>query len=265
MNSSIRFNHHIGLILCLVSLFRLGNGGEVMDPKNTVVADYDPESDWSFEFMPYLWAASVEGSNAIGNLSTSYTYDFDELLKDLNMTAMFVGGFKYKRLGFIADFQYLKVSPGRPTRGPVFGNVSLTLEQTSLALLGSYDLIANDRFTFAIIGGARYLNVDTTLTVSPGVAPVGFSRRSSTTSWDAVGGFRAKYFLDDQWFLSAYGDYGSGDSDQTWQAYGGVGYIINDSWHTSVGYRVLSYETSTARTTANTDTSGIFIGFGYSY
>ena len=215
--------------------------------------------------MPYLWLAGVEGTTSIGNLTSSYTYDFDELFKDLDMAAMFIGGFKYKRIGILADFQYMKVSPGRPTRGPLFGNVNLTLEQTSLTLLGTYDLIANDRFTFTLVGGGRYLNVDTTLTVSPGIVPIGFTRRSVQTSWDAIGGFRAKYFLNDQWFLSAYGDYGSGDSDQTWQAYGGLGYIMNDHWHTSLGYRVLSYDTSNARTRSNQETSGLFLGFGYRY
>jgi hypothetical protein len=249
------------LILCFAAGLELAKAGDFVDAKNAPVA-YEPESDWSFEFMPYLWAAGVEGTSSIGNLSRTYNYDFDDILSDLNMTGMFVTGFKYKRLGFLADFQYLNVSPGRPTRGPVFGNVNLTLEQTSLALLGSYDLIATDDFTFTVVGGARYLNVDTTLSLTPGLVG-GFSRRSTSTSWDPVGGLRAKYFLNEDWFLSAYADYGSGDSDQTWQAYGGIGYIINESWHTSIGYRILSYDTSGPRASSSSDTSGIFIGFGY--
>ncbi|MDF1657145.1 MAG: hypothetical protein P1U58_06005 [Verrucomicrobiales bacterium] len=248
--------------LALITLPLATKAGDPASPKNPAI-DYVQDSDWSFEFMPYLWAAGVEGTSSIGNLTSSYTYDFDEVISDLDMTSMFVGGFKYKRLGFITDFQYLKVSPGRATRGPVFGNVNLTLEQTSLALLGSYDLVSTDRLILSILGGARYLNVDTTLSVTPGLAG-GFSRRSSSQSWDPVGGLRAKYFLNDEWFLSAYGDYGSGDSDQTWQAYGGVGYIINENWHASLGYRVLSYSTSGPRSSSTSDTSGIFLGFGYS-
>ncbi|MDF2376031.1 MAG: DUF481 domain-containing protein [Verrucomicrobiales bacterium] len=252
----------IAIIFTLITAPLIAAAGDPGSPKSPAV-DYVQESDWSFEFMPYLWAAGVEGTTSIGNLTSTYTYDFDELISDLDMTTMFVGGFKYKRLGFLTDFQYLKVSPGRPTRGPVFGDVNLTLEQTSLALLGSYDLIAADRFTLSVLGGARYLNVDTTLSVTPGLAG-GFSRRSSSQSWDPVGGLRAKYFLNDEWFLSAYGDYGSGDSDETWQAYGGVGYIINENWHASLGYRVLSYSTSGPRMSSTSDTSGIFLGFGYS-
>ncbi|MEM7602966.1 MAG: hypothetical protein AAF357_16335 [Verrucomicrobiota bacterium] len=251
-------------LIALVLVFsETALSGDYQTAKNSP-ATYEESSDFSIEFMPYLWAAGVEGSSAIGNLSTSYTYDFDELISDLEMTAMFTTGLKYKRLGFITDFQYLRVSPGRPSRGPVFGNVNLTLEQTSLALLGSYDLVSTERLVFSILAGARYLNVDTTLSVTPGLAG-GFSRRSTSTTWDPVGGFRAKYFLNDEWFLSAYGDYGSGDSEQTWQAYGGVGYIFNENWHASLGYRVTSYETSGPRSTSNSDTKGIFLGFGYTF
>lgn len=239
--------------------------GEPFPDKSPVAVEYAPESDWSFEFMPYMWAAGVDGTTSIGPLTSTFDYGFDEIIKDLDMASMFMGGFKYKRLGFLTDFQYMKVSPRRATRGPVFGDVNLTLEQTSLALLGTYDLIADDRFTFTVVGGARYLNVDTTLTVTPGLVPIGFSRRASQQSWDAVGGFRAKYFLNEQWFLSAYGDFGGSDSDQTWQAYGGVGYLINDQWHSSLGYRILSYDTSTPRTTSNQETGGVFMGFGVRY
>lgn len=44
--------------------------------------------------------------------------------------------------------------------------------------------------------------------------------------------------LDERWFLTGFADFGgSGADNQTWQAYGGLGYNFNDAWSMQVGWR----------------------------
>lgn len=42
--------------------------------------------------------------------------------------------------------------------------------------------------------------------------------------WDAVVGVRGKLNIKDGWYLPCHLDIGTGQSDLTWQALGGVGY-----------------------------------------
>ena len=225
----------------------------------------EAESPWTVEIIPYGWAAGVEGSTAIGRVESDFDIGFDEVFGELDAAFMIAAGIKRGRFGFLTDFQYISVSPSRPTRGPLFDSIGVDYEQTNLNLLLTYDVIADDRLTLTVLAGARYMNIDSTLSVSPGLIQRGFAVSAEQSSWDAVGGLRAKYYLSDRLFLSFYGDAGGSDSESTWQLYGGAGYHLNERLHLALGYRILSYDFEGDVIRHQVDTEGILLGLGLTF
>jgi hypothetical protein len=80
-----------------------------------------------------------------------------------------------------------------------------------------------------VIAGARYL--DLSLDFNLGLQSQRFGRPIGTHAsegvWDAVVGVRGHANPGGNWYLPYHLDIGTGQSDLTWQAAGGVGYRFN--------------------------------------
>ncbi len=74
----------------------------------------------------------------------------------------------------------------------------------------------------------------------PGIL-AGRSAGKNRTWADPVIGARGRAQFGDGFFLNVYGDVGGFgvSSDLTWQAYGGLGYQVNDWFSAQAGYRYL--------------------------
>jgi hypothetical protein len=59
--------------------------------------------------------------------------------------------------------------------------------------------------------------------------------------WDAVAGVRGRAKLDGSWYLPFHLDVGTGESDLTWQAAGGVGYRF-DWGDADLTYRYMAWD-----------------------
>ena len=59
--------------------------------------------------------------------------------------------------------------------------------------------------------------------------------------WDAVVGIRGKFNLAKRWFMPYVLDIGTGDSDYTWHASGGIGYQF-DKFQLLALYRYMHWE-----------------------
>ena len=59
--------------------------------------------------------------------------------------------------------------------------------------------------------------------------------------WDAVISVEGRFGLTDKWYLPYYLDVGTGRSNMTWQAYGGVGYGFGKV-DAVVAYRHIEWE-----------------------
>ena len=68
----------------------------------------------------------------------------------------------------------------------------------------------------------------------------GHSFSDSGSVLDGVIGLRGVTPLSEQWFLTYYADVGTGDTDSTWQALGGLGYRFQ-SVDAVAGYRYLKW------------------------
>jgi hypothetical protein len=73
------------------------------------------------------------------------------------------------------------------------------------------------------------------------VGPAGTITTSDNTS-DAIWGLRGKaFFGNDRWVVPYYIDVGQGTNNQSWQAYGGAGYVFNHGQSIFALYRTLNY------------------------
>jgi hypothetical protein len=81
------------------------------------------------------------------------------------------------------------------------------------------------------------------------------------TEWDAIVGFKGRYYLgaERKWFLPYYADIGTGDSRLTWQINAGVGYQFN--WGSLYAtWRYLDYDFGSGNALQSMNMSGAAIG-----
>jgi hypothetical protein len=113
----------------------------------------------------------------------------------------------------------------------------------ALNLLGAYTVWTDERATLDLLAGARYLELkaEFDLGLSAAGRQVARSRSVLGAVWDGVVGVKGQVKLDDRWYLPFYADVGTGESDLTWQLFGGVGYAF-DWGEVSLVYRHMHWD-----------------------
>jgi len=70
--------------------------------------------------------------------------------------------------------------------------------------------------------------------------------------------------LNEHWYLPYYADIGTGDSDLTWQLFGGIGYMFN--WgDIKLGYRYLKYDQDDDKLLQDFTFDGFLLGVGFRF
>jgi len=234
------FNKIILLVVSFFVLFAVAPG--------SVIAQ---EADWEFGVEIYLWGASVGGETGSGS---DLNVDFEDLVEDLNLGFMGVFGAQKGKWSFLADVIYLDVE-GDTTVGP---GVKLDLELTGWVVTPAvgYNLVETERGRLDILGGARYLYLDTDLRLGSDSFP------DSGSFWDGIVGVRGAVNLTEKWYLPYYLDIGTGESDLTWQALGGVGYKFN-KFDVVVAYRYLYWDFKDGDQLDDLNFHGPYVGFKF--
>ncbi len=78
---------------------------------------------------------------------------------------------------------------------------------------------------------------------------------ASQITWDAIVGAKGRVHLDCGWYHPYYVDVGTGESDFTWQAAGGVGYAFGQA-EVSLVYRYASWDFASGDSLDNVGFSG---------
>jgi hypothetical protein len=221
--------------------------------------------DWKYRAQIYGWFPTLSSETTLpasgGGGSTSL--DVGDYLDSLRF--VFMGTFEARkgRLGLLTDYIYLDFDaekggtrdltlsgPGGLINIPAdaYAGVNLRLRGWAWGLAGTYALVEKPDYEMQLLGGLRYLKIDTTadwnFTGNVGSLPQFVRSGASTVKsdvWDAIIGAKGLVKLGDgTWFVPYYVDIGTGQSDFTWQAMGGIGYRF--SWGELIGaYRHLDY------------------------
>jgi len=245
-------------------------------PNNATAQDAD---NWQFEAILYGWYSGVDGTvkypggpGSGGDIAV----DASDIVENMNMILM--GGFhaKKNRWSIVTDLIYLNADDdanSNLTVGPGSGvpvNASVGMDITTWIVSGGigYDLVQNERWTLALIGGARYLAADVDVTMDiQGPLPFARPPAEKSGSADLLDGFvglRGALMLSGNWYIPYHFDVGAGDSDLTWQAFAGLGYRFG--WgDVRLGYRYLSYEMDDDMLLQELEMSGPILGLGFRF
>lgn len=211
-----------------------------------------PPNDWHFEASILGFAPSLSANVGVLNFPTATAnVGFFTLLDHIE--GLFPVSFVAYNNNFIAgaDVFWYRVG-ANTTFGPgLFGgvNAAMTLNDTIATAYGGVRIpIASPNLSVYGILGARYVDVNASLTLN--VPVVGFSRTASQgKDWiDEIVGVVARYRIDDKWFVKFEADGGGYTGSGTWQVFPAVGYNWNPSFTTSLGFRALyTFEQTEAR------------------
>jgi hypothetical protein len=212
-------------VLHKVGIFTLSFGLLTAVPMLAQAQDTATDDRWKFKAALYLWGAGIQGTTRLGN---QIDVGVDDLFDNLNLA--FMGAFEARKSkwSLAADVIYLDVSADKAgTIGPgIPANADVDMTGWVVNLQGARNVLDAERASVDILAGARYLDFDSKLKLSVGGAPLPSARQSGSV-WDGVIGVKGNVNVTKKWYLPYYLDAGTGQSDLTWQATGGVGYRFN--------------------------------------
>ncbi len=217
-------------------------------------------NNWKTNIALYGWYASIGGDSATGS---EIEVDANDLVDSLDFTFMGSIGFQKGKWSFGTDVLYLEVSDD--INGVVHGTntrVEVALQSWVVTPSVGYDVIDNNKGNLTVLGGARYLSMETDVDLIAG----GGHRRFSDDgdNWDGIIGVKGNLNLQAKWFIPYYLDIGTGDSDFTWQAFTGVGYHFSKV-DFIVGYRYLSWDFDDDSLIDDLNLNGVIAGVKFSF
>lgn len=253
----------ISLLACLLCCINVFASGETVKSNLTITSN-----QWQFELTPYLWMAGLNGHVKIGRLPTE-TIDASptDILKALDFGLMGMLEVHKDYFGFLGDAMYVNLAKTFPSIR--FDSANVKLIQQLYELAGMYRPLETASASLDLVGGARYLNLQSDLSVdaSNPKASVLTSPSIAATAgwWDGFVGIRGLYSLTNHWKLVGYADIGTGGSQMSWQAIAGVNYVFSDNLIGKIGYRILSEDYNKGKLDYNMRMGGFYLGLSIKF
>jgi len=245
-----------------------------------------PDDKWTFQAILYGFFPDIGGSTSFPDRTggSGINVNSDQILSSLNFA--FMGTFEARkgRWGLFTDFIYLDVSGdkngsrdftigGRDVPSSLSANLDLKIKGTLWTIAGEYLAVNEASTTLYVLGGARLLDVKESLSysLSADIGPFTGPGRSGSTDvnesyWDAVVGVKGRYSFGDrrEWSIPFYADIGTGQSDLTYQLFGGLGYQF--SWGSVLGgWRYLDYNFKSSSRIESLNFNGPMIGVAFNW
>ncbi|WP_295315401.1 hypothetical protein [Roseobacter sp.] len=217
--------------------------------------------DWEFTASFYLYMAETETGVGGNNITLS----FSDALDNLDFAGM--GSFEASRgpWTLLADYMLTDLSFGTDTPGPVFSGVNTNAKTQIATFVALLDVHEAQGSTFAIGGGVRWFDTDTTITFLPG--PGAGRTVGSRDNWtDAIIAARYQFDIAQNWSGTVFVDYGgfSGDTE-TWQLLATADWKFADNWVARFGYRQIGVENDEGGRGYEFEQSGPVIGIAYNF
>ena len=229
-------------------------------PSTAVAAAPD---QWQFDGALYIYLPTIGGTTTFPQpgAGSNVSVDASKILDNLKMAFMGSLGARNGAWGAFIDVLYMDLGNSKSgTRGLTVGGTPLPaaasadatfdLKGTVWTLAGSYRIVAEPATPVDLFAGMRMFDMKETLRwqLNGNIGSVPLPGRAgdqeaSLTNWDAIIGVKGRFALgaERKWFVPYYLDVGTGNSDQTWQAMGGVGYAFQ--WGEVVAaWRYLDYK-----------------------
>lgn len=225
-------------------------------------------SEWEYSAYAYMWGSQMVAKTPGG---AEGEIPFYKILDNLKMTFMGGGGAQNDKWSIMTDIIYLDVKDHKksdveiPSTGlTVALNGSIEMKSWIVTPTVGYAVHNSKKARVEIIGGARYLSMESIAKIHENGNSI-VDANASESYWDAILGMRAHIFLNDKWFVPLYFDVGTGDTDGTWQGFGGIGYRFA-KYNTVFSYRYLTYDFDRSnKVIADLTVKGLFLGLQFSF
>ena len=241
------------------------------------------DDNWRFDAVIYGYFPAIGGSSAFppGRGGSSVDVNTDKILNALKFA--FMGTLEAHRgqWGFLTDVLYMNLGGSKSqTRDLSIGHVQLPLGVTANAhldikgtiweLAGTYRLAADPASTVDLVAGARAIDYKQTLgwEFSADLGPDQPTRSGNSeikvTNWDGIVGVKGRFAFgtNREWFVPYYADVGAGDSDLTWQVFGGLGYAFK--WgDLMAGWRYIDYDFKSGKKLEDATFNGPLVGVAF--
>ena len=222
------------------------------------------QNGWKFSGAAYLWAAGVEGTSAEGD---DIDIPFTDIVGSLEGAVMGVLAAQKGKWTVIADLIYLSIHEEDDTTANLVGvpvklDVDVKLRGFVSTFGVAYRVIDEDRTSLDLLAGARYFDLDVDFEAEFAAQRIEYS--DSGHALDGIVGGQLLTSLTDRWYVSFYGDVGTGDSKLTWQVCPIVGYRL-ENLDVVAGYRYLKWETDDGDTFDDLSFSGPMLGVKFSF
>lgn len=242
---------------------------------------------WEYQGLVYVYLPDISGTTAFpsGGDGAPITVPSDSILDSVNFAFMATFEARKGRWGVYTDLIYLDVdgtSSGsrdfqvgqQQIPAGVTAELDLAIEATTWTLAGEYAAIDTPTSQLNVLAGTRFLDLQEKLgySLSADVGPlVGPGRTGqvevTSTFWDAVVGIKGRVAFGNEgrWSLPYYADVGTGESDLTWQVFGGVGYRFS-SWGSVLGgWRHMAYEFKSGSKVESLELDGPMVGVSFNW
>lgn len=177
----------------------------------------------------YFWGAEVGGNTVRDN---DIEIEFEDILDKLELA--FMGTFEVRqgKWFLMTDAIYLDLTNEKT--GILGVERSAEVSSWIVTPAVGFNVADSEGFKLDILGGARYFYLKTDLRLG------NRAQEESGSMWDGLIGVKGRLNLGEKFYLPYYGDIGAGDSDGSWQAYGGIGFRLANV-DLELGYRHLEY------------------------
>ena len=224
------------------------------------------ESDWEFTAAPYGWAMGIDGHASVGDSPTAdFNFLFSDILKTLDAPPVMIAGeARNGRFSIASDLIWAKLLDDVHTPKGIFADkVEGTVKFASLTGLGCYSLFYGDGGNLDVVAGARMWSFEVDLDLKGGGLLSGNSYGRSQTWVDPVVGLKGRADINSNFYLNGWaliGGFGVFDDKLMWDVMGSVGYVLNDTFSMTVGYRGMGLDYRKNNLDLDFVFSGPFIG-----
>ena len=222
-------------------------------------------SGWHHHLSIYGWLAGIDGTAKYPvDSGSDLEVEASDVLDNLNGVFMgnYAGG--YGRWSVLVDAVYLNIG-STENRETQLGTAALGLDLRSWVLTGAvaYDFVQTEQSTVGVLGGVRYLSLETDLEIGFEGSPLESTSETASLT-DGIVGVRGMFNINEHWFIPYYADIGGGSTDFSYQLFAALGYRFK--WFdVTLGYRHLYFDLDDDELMEDLQVSGPKLGIGFSF
>jgi len=234
-------------------------------------AESNGGQEWEFQLTLYGWLAGQNGTVATlpGLPPTDIDVDFyDDILGNINFALFLVGEAHKGRWGGLLDIAYTDIEDENALPNGIFwSSADSRTKSWMVSAAGLYRLVEKQRAFVDAVGGIRYWNVDSELSLAAALLPT--RKISNSEDWiDPIVGLKGLSFLwDSKFFVSGglvFGGFNIG-SDFMWDAWANLGYLWTQNLATTIGYRYLDVDYEKGDFLYDVAQDGLLLGLSWRF